>query len=255
LAFCVSQRFIGIDLAWKVDGNHTGLAVLEGDESGAHLLEISAAVRSFDAVCEFIDKHLAPTTVIAVDAPLIVTNAPGTARACERLVSARFGKYGASCHASNRASPVADVSRRLVTRLAKLDVSAQFDLANAAQRAGRWMFEVYPHPALIQLFDLERRLAYKKGRVDVRRSGQRALQKYLARLATRKRGLRGTATLRELLKRDVAPLKGGMLKANEDQLDALLCAYLAWHCWRWGGERNEVFGAVGDGQIVVPKAW
>jgi hypothetical protein len=30
-------------------------------------------------------------------------------------------------------------------------------------------------------------------------------------------------------------------------------AYLAWHCRCWGGARNEIFGTMPDGYIVVPK--
>ncbi len=44
------------------------------------------------------------------------------------------------------------------------------------------------------------------------------------------------------------------MKRYEDTLDAIFCAYLAWHCWRWGAERNEMFGTMEQGYIVVPKA-
>ena len=44
------------------------------------------------------------------------------------------------------------------------------------------------------------------------------------------------------------------ISSLEDPLDAVLCAYLAWHCWRWGEERNEMFGTMAEGYIVVPKA-
>jgi pyridoxamine 5'-phosphate oxidase len=43
------------------------------------------------------------------------------------------------------------------------------------------------------------------------------------------------------------------LKAVEDQLDAIHCAYVAAHWWYWGSERNEVLGNAQDGYIVVPK--
>jgi predicted RNase H-like nuclease len=49
-------------------------------------------------------------------------------------------------------------------------------------------------------------------------------------------------------------VKGLALKRYEDTLDALFCAYLAWHCWRWGKARNECFGDLAHGYIVVPKA-
>jgi predicted RNase H-like nuclease len=54
-----------------------------------------------------------------------------------------------------------------------------------------------------------------------------------------------------LLHRDVATLKGRALKQYEDKLDALFCAYLAWYCWKWGAKKNEMYGSMEDGYIVV----
>ncbi len=56
-----------------------------------------------------------------------------------------------------------------------------------------------------------------------------------------------------MLDREPAGLRGKTLKRYEDTLDAIFCAYLAWHCWRWGEERNEMFGTMAEGYIVVPK--
>ena len=39
----------------------------------------------------------------------------------------------------------------------------------------RFQIEIYPHPALIEIFDLPHRLLYKKGNVDSKRGGQIAL--------------------------------------------------------------------------------
>jgi predicted RNase H-like nuclease len=44
------------------------------------------------------------------------------------------------------------------------------------------------------------------------------------------------------------------LKAVEDQLDSLICAYVAAHWWYWGLERNWVLGDTTTGYIVVPAA-
>jgi len=43
------------------------------------------------------------------------------------------------------------------------------------------------------------------------------------------------------------------LKAVEDQIDAVLAAYIAAHWWYWGLERNEVLGNARTGYIVVPR--
>ena len=47
-------------------------------------------------------------------------------------------------------------------------------------------------------------------------------------------------------------LRGRSLKSYEDALDAVFCAYLAFHYWRWGAERNEMIGDLESGYIVVP---
>ena len=51
---------------------------------------------------------------------------------------------------------------------------------------------------------------------------------------------------------DPVDLRGQALKHNEDQLDALLCCYLAAHYWYWGAVRNEMIGDLTRGHIVVP---
>ena len=38
----------------------------------------------------------------------------------------------------------------------------------------------------------------------------------------------------------------------EDQIDAVLCAYIAAHWWFWATDRNTVYGTAEDGYIVVP---
>ena len=48
------------------------------------------------------------------------------------------------------------------------------------------------------------------------------------------------------------PATGAALKAVEDQLDSLICAYVAAHWWYWGIERNWVLGDAATGYIVVP---
>ena len=49
------------------------------------------------------------------------------------------------------------------------------------------------------------------------------------------------------------PTSVATLKALEDQLDALLCAYIGAHWWYWGIERNLVLGDRATGYIVIPQ--
>jgi predicted RNase H-like nuclease len=47
--------------------------------------------------------------------------------------------------------------------------------------------------------------------------------------------------------------KSDNLKLVEDQIDAVLCAYIAAHWWVWGTRRNRVYGCGETGYIVVPE--
>jgi predicted RNase H-like nuclease len=115
------------------------------------------------------------------------------------------------------------------------------------------MLEVYPHPAMVRLFNLEQIIKYKKGQVARKRSGLRELQARLSSLSEPGSGLKNSPELLKLLHANVESMRGAALKEYEDSLDALFCAFLAWHCWRWGAARNEMFGSLEQGYIVVPK--
>jgi len=108
--------FIGIDLAWKSDRNPTGAAVLHGDKNGAALIDLSAPLRSIDAVRAYITRFESTETVLAIDAPLIIPNQIGQRR-CEQLVGQRYGARHASCHTSNQARYPDAVSVRLAAEL------------------------------------------------------------------------------------------------------------------------------------------
>jgi predicted RNase H-like nuclease len=247
-----STTFIGVDLAWKTEGNHSGIAVLVGDERQVELRAIAEGLVSMVGVVDYIVSHSTANSVVAVDAPLVVTNATGRQRPCETLISEAFWQYHAGCHTTHTSMPYADIGMKLVNALSPYAFVHDFDMATAKRRGGRWLFEVYPHPAMVRLFGLAKIIRYKKGSVAEKRLGLGKLRQHLISLASGSTGLVATPNLRELLGQDLEALRGKGLKCYEDTLDALFCAYLAWHCWRWGAERNEVFGTMEDGYIVVP---
>ena len=92
----------------------------------------------------------------------------------------------------------------------------------------RVILEVYPHPALLELFCLPRIIRYKKGNVARRRSGQREVQQRLNELSLLAPPLESTPDTFGI------PLRGAALKSYEDGLDAIICAYIAYHYWFWG---------------------
>lgn len=244
--------FVGVDLAWAIERKTSAVAVLQGDLSGAELATVSGPVCGPLAVVQAIVGPSAENCVVAIDAPLVVRNESGQ-RTCERMVSQRFGYAHAGCHTTNLRRPNAATGPALVVALQRYGFRHDLDLTAAAQRAGRWLFEVYPHPAMVQIWRLDRIISYKKGGIDRKRAGLYVLREHLLRLAQPTHGLRQSALLNEILTVDLQDLRGQRLKDYEDTLDAIFCAYLAWYCWRWGAERNEMFGTLDDGYIVVPR--
>ena len=244
--------FIGVDLAWQGQKNHSGIAVARETEGGAVLTRFSAGVTSFTAVADFIDAHASEHTVVAVDAPLVITNVAGR-RYCETLVSRKFGSRHAGAHSSNLTLYPGGGPAALVEILGGRGFAHDPDLRVARRRGGKWMFEVYPHPAQVVLFDLPKILRYKKGSADDKRRGLDTLRRKLAEVLPRAEpalapGEAGAA----LLDQDLGSLGGARLKHYEDLLDAWFCTYLALYLWWWGDKRNEMLGDLASGYIVVP---
>ena len=112
---------------------------------------------------------------------------------------------------------------------------------------------MYPHAGLVALFDLPKSLKYKKGPVTQKRKGLSTLAEHLRRLVQASPRLSANACLSDLLSLELGDLRGRDLKAHEDRLDALFCAYLAYYFWFWGLDRNQVFGDVETGYIANPR--
>ena len=113
---------------------------------------------------------------IAIDGPLLIENQTGR-RSCEKALSKIYASKHAGCHTSSKTlypdAAVVALSRQLHDNgYRHLGVA----------RTHRFQIEIYPHPALIEIFDLPHRLLYKKGNVDSKRGGQIALASLLRKL-------------------------------------------------------------------------
>ena len=247
-----STTFIGIDLAWRSEKNHSGIVVAKGDRSGARFKICLHDIMSPQKVVGCITDYSSPNTVIAVDAPLIIKNAVGQ-RPCEKLIGQKFGKHHASAHSSNLALYPDPGGVGLAAALKEAGFSHYLNPATDKLRGGRWFFEVYPHAGQVVLFNLEKTIKYKKGRVAERRKGLRELRQHLEeRLPRADPPFCLNEVFEGLLGEDVEALKGKALKRYEDVLDACFCAYLAMFYWRWGGEKNEMIGDLESGYIINP---
>ncbi|MEO1447839.1 MAG: DUF429 domain-containing protein, partial [Cyanobacteria bacterium J06635_11] len=107
--------------------------------------------------------------------------------------------------------------------------------------------EVFPHPATIQLFNLPQILKYKKGRLASRAKALEELRSHILQQLPQHTPPLIIETLPNI------PTAGKALKAVEDQLDSIICAYVAAHWWYWGGSQNWVIGDRASGYIVVPS--
>jgi predicted RNase H-like nuclease len=180
------------------------------------------------------------------------------------VVAAAWGGAQASCYPANLGRPwFQDGGRahRLAHRLG-LDP----DPVAVSAVPCRAAIEVYPHAALVSLFDLPVTLKYKAGRcpsaqgrrsrtVDERRAEFGRLVGCLQALRDRTPPLRvETAPAWTALVRQVADARTGAdLDRVEDELDAYVCAYVGRHYQaRRGRADSVVIGDHASGYIVTP---
>jgi len=237
-----NMLFIGADLGWQSGPSGLCSLVLQNDTLQIQSL---CCQPTLEAVLGWVDKAApAPVSaIIGVDAPLIIPNKTGM-RSPDRLAHKYFGKYHAGCYPANQNSPFAARLTQFSHELAIRGFGHGTPLD--PQQSGRYQIEVFPHPATIQLFNLSRILKYKKGRLADRAKALNQLRDYmLQKLPTHEPAL----VLSDL---PTIPTTGKAMKAVEDQLDSLMCAYVSAYWWYWGTARNQVLGSTVEGYIVIP---
>ncbi len=236
---------VGVDLAWG-HRSPTGVAVL--DDEGA-LVHVSAQ-RTDEDLDAALAPYLTGGCVVAIDAPLVVANDTGN-RPAEAALNRDFARFDAGAHPSNRGK--AEFAG--VPRGAALSQRFGLDL-DPASTASRRAMEVYPHAATVALFRLGRTLKYKnkKGRsLDSMRSELLTLTALLEGLdeATPVMRLGDSPAWTALVALVEAAERKSELRVAEDQVDAVVCAYVA----RYAVHRPDdltVYGDAAAGAIVTP---
>ena len=232
---------IGLDLAWG-EKNSDGICLIRYARRRARVLGY-AYPHGDAAVIAAIAAHLRTDepAFAAIDAPIVCPNRTG-ARPVDRLTHTRFHREHAACHPANLTQ-----CPRPPRVLARLATDLGF-VAGWRGPASRLAAEVYPHPAMVRLFQLPRIIKYKKGPVAARRREFRRLQRLLrALLATEFPFLTLDAETPALL---AAPWS----KPVEDRTDALFCALLALRHVHHRGARSESLGDLTTGFILLPAS-
>ena len=210
----------------------------------------ACVLQTDEEILACVEQHRQPTTVVGIDAPIIAPNPRGTGRPCDRDVTRVFGRYHAGAYPANREKCRRAI--RLSRELQRLGFNPDPELV--PRKPGCWQLEVFPHPAQIVFFHLPRILKYKKGRVAERRAGLKQLAAHIHRdLARLRPQLLSSHSLHQLCAVN-SFLRGRALKHQEDQLDALLCAYIAGYFWFWGRQHCRIFGNVQSGYIACPES-
>ena len=230
----------GIDLAWG-ERRPDGICLLHGEAKRVVGLS-HALTHGDDALLDYLHTHLAPDvrTLLCLDAPVVCPNRRG-ARPVDRLTHRIFHRVQAAAHPANRV--LAARPLRVVRRLQR----AGYDISTDWPATPRALVEVYPHPATVRWFGLDRTINYKRGPVAARRRAfarlRSLLRRWLENCAPEIAQHRPTAAL----------LRTPWTKNGEDMTDALLCAMIGWQWAVRGRHTLEILGDRRSGFIVVPR--
>lgn len=231
---------VGIDLAWG-EKNPDGVTVLAFERGLGHApTHLETFLSRGDApLFSSLSRFLQMAKVmVAIDAPTICRSEVGS-RPVDKECTRKFGRYEAGCH---------PVNRRLCARpfrIAEAFEAAGFLLSTDLVR-DRIVSEVYPHPAMIRLFGLDKTIKYKKGRVAAKRAEFSRYQSHLTAFLDREMPwLMASARHRTLL---TTPWS----KPAEDQVDSILCAVIAYRHLKYRGEKSETLGDDTHGHILIP---
>jgi predicted RNase H-like nuclease len=235
------MHFVGLDLAWG-EKNNTGVAVVDAD---GRLLHVGAA-HDDESITAAIEPYVSEDCLVAIDAPLVVNNPTGC-RPCEAALNRDFHGFDAGAHPANTGNPA--LTR---PRAARIATALTLEM-NPASSSSRRAIEVYPHPATIALFGLQKILKYKKGSFESRRHELLQLMTLIEGLdnATPRLRVNHNMSWVELRKRVEAATRPVQLDRDEDPVDAVLCAYVGLF-WYQRPEDVTIYGDYATGYIVTP---
>lgn len=241
--------FVGIDLAWS-ENKSTGIAIIEGNRTKGELCYYGTITSNGDIINKINEIVGNSNAIIAIDAPLIVPNEKGSRRV-EKEITSKFGKYHAGAYSSSRSYIISTYGSIRGEKISKELELASFHQSPYLEpfEEKRKFFEVYPHPAMVVLFGLNRILEYKKkkGRTyEARWNGFRTYQSKLKMLSEFSPSLVNNG----IFDKEINGLKGNGLKNYEDSLDAIFCSYIAYYMWA-NPKKCKIYGDMKEGYICT----
>jgi predicted RNase H-like nuclease len=235
------MHFVGLDLAWG-DKNQTGVAAIGGD---GRLLHVGVA-HDDESIATAVAPYVQDECLVAIDAPLIVNNPTGY-RLCETALNQDFQRFEAGARPAYTDKP-----EFKDPRAARIANSLGLDMDPTSSGARR-AIEVYPHPATVVLFNLQKTLKYKRGSFEDRQRDLLTLMTHVEALdkATPRLRVNHNVAWVELRKRVEAATRPSQLDRDEDPVDAVICAYVALY-WYRRPEDVTIYGDFATGYIVTP---
>lgn len=262
------MRVLGIDAAWTFR-EPSGVALIDRSPDGWRLIPAAASYEIYQGKGEGslptdlrargslvdaaqllkVSHDLSGGCVdlVAIDMPLAMTPIT-TRRLADNAVSRAYGarKCGTHTPSIERPGPIGEALQRSFE-------ASGFELCTSEIRS-QALIEVYPHPALVELAQASGRLPYKLSKA-------RAYWPALSPAARRQRLLEMWESIIDLLDNEIdgvaamlllpsATSPGWQLKAFEDTLDAVICAWVG-ACALEGG--CTPFGDQ-EATIWIPKA-
>ncbi|WP_294537416.1 DUF429 domain-containing protein [uncultured Rhodoblastus sp.] len=239
------RAVLGIDAAWTL-GQPSGVALAKNVGSGWQLVAVAPSYEQFNALAQKKQASPGPLTgsrpsavellsscealagcradLVAIDMPL--SREPITARReSDNMVSREYGgrKCGTHTPSEKRPGSISDILRD------------EFQLAGYALQTEsivyQGLIEVYPHPALVEIFSASERLPYKLAK----------LRSYWPNSSVGERRAKVIGKWKEIVTRldnEIAGVSSALgnppantkvvyLKAYEDMIDAVVCAWVA----------------------------
>lgn len=249
---------LGVDLAWQTprgkEPNKTGVVAL--DESGT--VVDSGWVTGIECAAQWIDAHRGSAPVCFVDAPLVVSNTDHQ-RWCEKEVGRHYWSVKVSANSTNLAQGKERLGGvRLLDSLRELGWAYDDGLVGPSA-TGLRVSECYPYTALVGALGFAPRPAYKRRPKTVPTPEWRTYRaSEFRRIVTALTDVASTLAPLDIASHEVTatlldepPTGNRDYKAQEDLLDAVLCAWTAQVWLRHGMARCQVLRGLPSREGVV----